>query len=154
MASPLLFHVFRDGGAVTGPHPSAVLRRELESGDVSMETQVCLDGTQDWLPLSDWLDDIQPAAQRAAAAPRSVTYAQIVSAPPKNTPLRIFWGVLLLLAGISQALYCLDYYQANSRDRPGHELHPDDRMVLYLMALMCLMWLYIGTRLMWARKSK
>jgi len=67
-----------------------------------MDTQVCMDGTQDWLPLSDWADEIQPPPPPQQLSARTAAYVQAVNTPPKNTPVRIFWGVILLLTGISQ----------------------------------------------------
>ncbi|MDB6133048.1 MAG: hypothetical protein JWM59_1291 [Verrucomicrobiales bacterium] len=136
MASPLLFHVFRNDCTVTGPHPSATLRRELEFGQINLETEVCLDGTQDWLPLGDWADEIQLQVQQAALAPRSAVYIQAANEPARNTPIRIFWGIVFLLTGFVHvsATFIL--------------LEPDLLPACALSLALTIVWFVYGTRLM------
>jgi len=136
MASPLLFHVFRPDGSVTGPHPSAALRRELESGSVSLDTQICMDGTQDWLPLSDWADEIQPPPPPQQLSARTAAYVQAVSTPPKNTPSRIFWGVILLLTGIGQGSLTFAFFRA------------EEFTMFFGSAIMTIVWILFGSALM------
>ncbi|RYD38968.1 MAG: DUF4339 domain-containing protein [Verrucomicrobiaceae bacterium] len=142
MASPLLFHVFRDGGAVTGPHPSAALRRELESGSVSLDTQVCLAGTEDWLPLSDWADEIQPQAPPQQLSARTAAYVQAVNTPPKNTAVRIFWGVILLLTGMGQGSVTFSLFGMGQPILAAGSL------------LLTIFWFVFGTSLMSAPKRR
>ncbi|MDB6134687.1 MAG: hypothetical protein JWM59_2930 [Verrucomicrobiales bacterium] len=144
MASPLLFHVFRNDCTVTGPHPCATLRRELEFGQISLDTQVCLDGTQDWLPLSEWAEKIQPAVQtqRAALAPWSAVYIQATDEPAENTVIRIFWGIIFLLTGFVHvsATFIL--------------LEPDLLPACSLSLALAIVWFVYGTRLMSPPKRK
>lgn len=143
----MLFYVVRSDGSVTGPHPIGVIRRGLGSGEFSYETQVCLEGTQDWLPLTEWANEIEPPAP-AAQPPinRAAVYQQLTE-KPKNTPLRIFWGVVILLGGIGQAMLAFIRLQFLDFDRP------DQVLVTVLVGAFAIIALYVGTRLMMAPKS-
>lgn len=116
MSTPgaLLFHVHRMDGTVTGPHAVGVIRRGLQSGEFGPDTPLCLLGTEDWLPLSEWQSEIDgpPATPPRAsglspAAAHWISQQQPGAAPGRNSALRTFWGVIVLLNGLSVFAYAL-----------------------------------------------
>lgn len=58
MSAPLLFYLYREDGTVTGPHAAGYLRQGLKTGELSLDHQACMDGTQDWLPISEYLVEL------------------------------------------------------------------------------------------------
>ena len=101
MHSPaLLFHIARPDGTVTGPHVIGAIRRELAAGTLNYETPLCMVGTEDWLPLHEWQNEIEPPAPPPVSA--SVKYAAVLEASrPEKSPVRIMFGILATLSGLS-----------------------------------------------------
>lgn len=104
----MLFYVARDEGNVTGPHPVGVIRRGFTTGEFSYDTQVCLHGTEDWLPLADWTHDLgleekpQPVAQLA-----HIKYASVLESTEKKSAFKIFWSLVCIVIGVLQTAFAV-----------------------------------------------
>lgn len=105
MSAPPLFHLSRDGESVTGPHAAGYLRQGLESGELTLDTLACLDGTQDWLPMREL------AAEIGIPKPRPVQ--------PDRSSRKAGWligGVLaLLLAAVIASAVPYESKEAKAR---------------------------------------
>lgn len=65
-----MYWLTRTGGPAEGPFTLAQLKSMYQAGHVPATAQVCVDGTEDWLPLTDELEHEQ-TMQRQLAGPRS-----------------------------------------------------------------------------------
>lgn len=103
----LLFYIARPDGSASGPHHAAFLRKGLASGALSPETRVSLKGTEDWLPLSDFMEDLgMPERQRLEPARRGGL--------PRASPARKFWGSALIVATLALSLAAAMFFHRQS----------------------------------------
>ena len=106
--SETLLWINREEGTVTGPHGIAFLRRELDSGSITLDTLATQDGTQDWMPLETWGGELYPP-EVSCRGPRAtkVYVDQMLEDESKKLPVPL---ALTLILGIAGAVYFTAFY--------------------------------------------
>ena len=104
--SETLLWLNREDGTVTGPHGIVYIRRELNEGNITLDTVAAQDGTEDWMPLEAWGLELYPP-ETVRRGPRASKVAQILEKDRDKVPVALALTIILGLAG---AVYFAAFY--------------------------------------------
>lgn len=104
--SETLLWLTRDDGTVTGPHGIVYLRRELNEGNITLDTLAAQDGTEDWMPLEAWGAELYPP-EAVSRGPRATKVAEILEEDRDKLPVGL---ALTIILGIAGAVYFAAFY--------------------------------------------
>lgn len=104
--SETLLWINRDDGNVTGPHGIVYVRRELNEGNITLDTLAAQDGTEDWMPLETWGAELYPS-ETIRRGPRAMKVAQILDEDRNKLPVAL---ALTIILGIAGAVYFAVFY--------------------------------------------
>lgn len=90
------YYVSREDGTVTGPHHPAVIRKEIDAGTLTLDTPLCLDGTEDWMPAIEWGAEIVPPPP----APKAHAYTAALEPVGQKSALKSFWALVGIIIGL------------------------------------------------------
>ena len=105
--SDTLLWITRNDGTVTGPHGIAYLRRELDQGNLTLDTLAAQEGTEDWMPLETWGLELYPKE-----VTRRVPYARMLAEPEKTDHHLSPITVAVVLLGFAGIVYFAIFYDA------------------------------------------
>lgn len=105
MAETLLW-LNREDGTVSGPHGIVYIRRELNEGNITLDTAAAQDGTEDWMPLEAWGTELYPP-ETVRRSPHSTKVAEILEEDRNKVPVALALTIILGLAG---AVYFTTFY--------------------------------------------
>ncbi|MES2468478.1 MAG: hypothetical protein V4675_14320 [Verrucomicrobiota bacterium] len=104
--SETLLWLSREDGSVTGPHGIVFVRRELNEGNITLDTMAAQDGTEDWIPLEAWGAELYPP-ETIRRGPRATKVASILEEDRNKVPVGL---ALTIMVGLAGAVYFAVFY--------------------------------------------